>query len=122
MTDAYRKLATHLDNLPGGFPATESGVEIRILKHLFSPAEAEIAPKLNMLPEPVEAIAQRLDMAPGDLAPTLKEMARKGLIVHSGKGGRSTYMAAQFVVGIWEYHVKSLDKSLSKISTITPRF
>ena len=27
--------------MPIGFPATESGVEIRILKHLFSPEQAE---------------------------------------------------------------------------------
>jgi len=27
MTDVYQRLAKHLDNLPGGFPPTESGVE-----------------------------------------------------------------------------------------------
>jgi len=94
MEDVYQSLAAHLDNLPGGFPSTESGVEIRILKRLFNPAEAEIARTLNMLPEPVGAIAQRLDMAPEDLANVLKEMARKGLIVHSGKGGQPAYAAA----------------------------
>lgn len=28
--DAYEKLREHLDGLPGGYPATKSGVEIRI--------------------------------------------------------------------------------------------
>ena len=32
MTDVYKKLAKHLDNLPAGYPSTESGVELRILK------------------------------------------------------------------------------------------
>jgi hypothetical protein len=43
MTDVYEKLAQHLDSLPAGYPRTESGVEMRILKRLFSPEEAEIA-------------------------------------------------------------------------------
>ena len=32
MTEIYKKLAKHLNNTPGGFPETESGVELRILK------------------------------------------------------------------------------------------
>ena len=43
----YTRLREHLDELPGGFPATETGVEIRILKRLFSPPEAELADKLE---------------------------------------------------------------------------
>jgi hypothetical protein len=39
--EIYRKLQKHLDTLPIGFPPTESGVEIRILKHLFTPKQAE---------------------------------------------------------------------------------
>lgn len=30
-TEIYEKLAKYLDNLPAGFPRTESGVEMRIL-------------------------------------------------------------------------------------------
>jgi len=33
--DPYKRLAAHLDDLPGGFPPTESGVEQRILRRLF---------------------------------------------------------------------------------------
>ncbi len=42
----YRKLQRYLDSLPIDYPETESGVEIRILKSLFTPQEAEIALKL----------------------------------------------------------------------------
>ena len=38
--ELYRKLQQHLDRMPVGFPATESGVEIRILRQLFTPEEA----------------------------------------------------------------------------------
>ena len=112
MADVYQQLAMHLDNLPAGFPSTETGVEIRILKRLFTPREAEIAMGLVMMPEPVSAIADRLKTDEAALAPVLEDMSRKGLIYRSGKQGQKLYMAAQFVIGIWEYHVKSLDTEL----------
>ncbi len=33
--DIYRLLARHLDSLPAGFPPTENGVELKILRKLF---------------------------------------------------------------------------------------
>ena len=112
MPDVYENLAKHLDNLPTGFPATESGVELRILKRLFSPEEAEIATGLMMMPEPVAGIAARMEKDPETLAPILEDMSKKGLIFRATKGGQKLYMAAQFVIGIWEYHVNDLDEEL----------
>ncbi len=51
-SDVYRELQQHLDKLPIGFPATETGVEIRILKQLFTPEEAKAATKLGFDLEP----------------------------------------------------------------------
>ena len=59
MTDIYQKLAHHLDDLPGGFPSTESGVELRILRRLFTPDQAELALHLTLLPEQARVIAYR---------------------------------------------------------------
>jgi electron transport complex protein RnfB len=112
MKDVYSRLAEHLDNLPAGYPATESGVELRILKRLFSPTEATIALGLTMRPEPAGAIAARLGQEESHLAPILEEMSHKGLIFRASKGDLNLYMAAQFVVGIWEYHVNDLDPDL----------
>jgi hypothetical protein len=39
----YQQLAQRLNALPEGFPATESGVELRLLAKLFSPEEAALA-------------------------------------------------------------------------------
>lgn len=114
MTDIYRKLARHLDRLPAGFPPTDSGVELRILKRLFTPEEARIAMALTLMLEPVPAIARRLGMAETELAPVLDQMSRKGLIFRSAKQGQTLFMAAQFVIGIWEYHVNDLDEELIK--------
>jgi len=41
--NAYIALQRHLDRQPVGFPATKSGSEIKILKRIFTPQEAEIA-------------------------------------------------------------------------------
>ena len=112
MTDVYKKLAEHLDNLPTSYPSTDSGVELRILKRLFTPEEAEIATTLTMMPEPVVGIAERTGRDPAALAETLAEMSRKGLIFRISKGDKTLYSAAQFVIGIWEYHVNSLDEDL----------
>jgi len=112
MTDLYEKLARHLDNLPAGFPRTESGVEMRILKRLFSPEEAEVAIVLTMMPEPVAGIAQRTGMDETTLAERLADMAKKGLVFRVARGELLLYSAAQFVVGIWEYHLNDLDEDL----------
>ena len=112
MEAIYRDLAAHLDNLPGGYPATESGVELRILKRLFSPEEAELAVCLTMLPETASAIAERTGRDEAGLADRLEGMARKGLLFRLSKDGVKQYAAAQFVVGIWEYHINDLDEAL----------
>ena len=62
-TDIYEKLAQHLDNLPAGYPRTESGVEIRILRRLFTPEDAELALHLTLIPEEsrVEYVVDRVE-------------------------------------------------------------
>lgn len=108
--DAYDRLARHLDDLPGGFPSTESGVELRILRRLFSPEEAELAVHLMLLAEEPRVIARRARITREEAARRLEEMARKGLIYRVRKEGRPTrYMALHFVVGIWEFQVNNLD-------------
>ena len=114
MEPIYKTLAQYLDTLPGGYPATESGIELRILKRLFTPEEAEIAVHLTLMPEPASAIAQRIGADETKLAAILKDMSHKGLIIRMEKKGELKFMAAQFMVGIWEYHVNDLDAGLIK--------
>ncbi len=113
--DVYTKLREHLDELPAGFPATKTGVEIRILKRLFDPAEAELARHVSMKLEPASAIALRAGVDEKKAREMLSQMARKGLIFSIESPDRPpAYMAAQFVVGIWEYHVNDLDEEFVK--------
>ena len=59
-SDLYQKLQKHLNKFPIGFPATESGVEIKLLQYLFNEKEAQIAAKLNLIAEPASKIIKRL--------------------------------------------------------------
>ena len=108
----YEALAVHLDRLPAGFPRTPTGVEMRILRRFFTPEEAALAPLLSMKPEAPSAIAARCGLETEELAEKLEAMARKGLLFRVRRGDEARYMAAQFVIGIWEYHVNDLDPDL----------
>ncbi|THB76390.1 MAG: 4Fe-4S dicluster domain-containing protein [Desulfobacteraceae bacterium] len=113
MNNVYQALAKHLDTqTPGGYPATDSGVEIRILKRLFTPEQADLCAQLVMMPETAQSIADRTGRDINIIAPMLKEMAKKGLIVQVTRPGSETFMLLSFVVGIWEYQVNSLTKEL----------
>jgi NAD-dependent dihydropyrimidine dehydrogenase PreA subunit len=113
MDDIYKKLAKHLDDMPGGFPSTESGVELRILRRLFTPEETALALSLTLLPEEPAHVARRIHLPEEETARRLEEMASKGLIYRiQQKDGPPRYLAWQYAIGIWEFHVNSLDRGL----------
>jgi len=114
MVDVYKKLALHLDNTPCGYPETESGVELRILKQLFTKEEAELDLSLVLKLETAKTIAERSGKDPEAIEPLLIEMGKKGLIIHVNRDGKNTFMLLHFVVGIWEYQVNRLTKELIK--------
>ena len=115
MGDVYKRLATKLDQLPNGFPATESGVELKILQKIFAPEEAEMALKLKPIPETAEVIAERLGMPLAEIESILDSMSKKGQIWPEKKGGQQVYALMPFVIGIWELQVNRLDKELSEL-------
>jgi electron transport complex protein RnfB len=115
--DIYKKLARHIDQMPVAFPATESGVEIRILKYLFTPEEAEIALHLSALPEPADKIYKRLKktgISKDKLEKTLDGMVAKGSIMggrfFKSKGEKKYYSKALLAVGMYELQVNKLTK------------
>ncbi len=119
--DIYRRLQEHLDRMPVGYPATESGVEIRVLKHLFTPEEARIALHLSAVPEPLERIYRRVKktgMSIEQLEQTLDRMVHKGAILGgrlaAGKGGEKRYSKAQLAIGMYEFQVDRLTRELQE--------
>jgi len=111
--NVYERLAQHLDDLPGGFPRTENGVEVRILRRLFTPEDAEFALHLTLIPEEPRVIARRAKIPVREAARQLEEMSKKGLILGIPQEGKPPlYMALQFLVGFWESQVNKLDRDL----------
>ncbi|RJP34769.1 MAG: 4Fe-4S dicluster domain-containing protein [Actinobacteria bacterium] len=113
--DVYHLLREFLDGFPLGFPATASGVEIRILRKLFSPEEAETAVLLSPMPEEVERIAARSGRDAETLAEMLETMSGKGLVFRSRHEGRTLYNAAPFMIGLYEYSVGKMDGELAAL-------
>jgi Na+-translocating ferredoxin:NAD+ oxidoreductase subunit B len=115
MSGVYERLAKKLDDIPNGFPATESGVEIRILKKIFSVEEAEMALKLNPVPETAETIAERLDKPVSEMRSILDGMAGKGQIACPKISGQRMYILAPFMIGFYALQVYRLDKELADL-------
>ncbi|HOO70718.1 MAG TPA: 4Fe-4S binding protein [Spirochaetota bacterium] len=117
--DVYQELRTHIDRMPIAYPETESGVEISLLKQLFTPDEAEIALELSAFPEPLGRIHKRLrhnGMTREQLEHSLDAMVKKGAITGGamfeklGKG--KCYSKAQLAIGMFEYQVNRLTPDL----------
>ena len=115
MTSIYEQLAAKLDDLPHGFPRTESGVELRILEKIFAPDEAAMAVRLLPIPEPVEAIAHRLGRPAEELRPILERMVRRGQILSFRLRGETVYGLAPFVIGIYEFQLPRMDAELATL-------
>ena len=111
--DIYRKLQEHLDTLPIGYPPTGSGVEIRLLKHLFDPDEAKVASQLCFDPRPLTRIHQRLRgtrISYRELEQILDSMYYKGTVDRTIQHGEKHYSNLMFILGIWESRVERLTK------------
>jgi electron transport complex protein RnfB len=109
----YRKLQEFLDQFPLGFPKTSTGVEIKILKKLFTEEEAKLAILLPIMPEPLESMANKLGMHSESLGEKLEHMANKGLVFRLRREGQALYRAAPFMIGLYEYSVNTIDKELA---------
>ncbi|MDT8305703.1 MAG: 4Fe-4S binding protein [Anaerolineae bacterium] len=113
--DDYERLAEHLDRLPGGFHRTESGVEMRILRRLFSPDQAALALHLTLIPEEARVVARRAGIGVEEAEARLEKMARSGLITSLHPKERpAKYMATQAIVGFYEFQVAWMDEDFAR--------
>jgi Pyruvate/2-oxoacid:ferredoxin oxidoreductase delta subunit len=113
--DVFERLATRLDSLPNGFPRTESGVELRILRAIFSAEDAAMALRIKPLPETAGAIARRLKRPVAETKAVLDRMAERGQIASFRLNGKHVYAFVPFVVGIYEFQLERLTKELADL-------
>jgi hypothetical protein len=111
----YKRLAERLDTIPNGFPATESGVELKLLAKLFTPEEAALTVQLKLTPESVEQIAERTGYDVKELETVLSDMVERGLILEKRRKDGVTYALIPFVVGIYELQLEHLDEEMARL-------
>ncbi len=113
MADIYARLAAYLDRLPAGYPPTDSGVELKILRKLFSPEEAALAMHLTLFGEEARVIAFRAHQPVEKVTRMLESMEERGLISSDRLPARPLFSANQFVVGFLEGQAGHLDRELA---------
>jgi ferredoxin len=114
MSDVYERLRARLDDLAVGYPETESKIEIRLLKRMFTEAEAEFFVQLNPLLEAPDDVARRLKRDPNEVADLMEQMAKKGLLFRKREGDQVRYAAVPYVVGIFEFQLGSMDEAFAR--------
>ncbi len=115
MSDAHEQLAQRLDALPNGFPRTDSGIELRILKKIYTEEEAQITCSLKLLPQAPEQVAEGLGRSPEGMAEQLEDMVVKGKIGGVGPKDARAYHVVPWVVGVYEFQMPFIDKELSEM-------
>ncbi len=115
MSDVYRRLAKVLDTLPNGFPSTESGVEIRLLKKIFTPEEADLFCDLRMTFETVDQIAERTGRSLDGLEERLTGMQERGELFGIDLGGTKFFKMMPWAFGIYEFQLSRMDRELAEM-------
>ncbi len=117
MADIYQRLARFLDRLPAGFPPSPSGAELKLLRKLFTPEEADLFMHLSLINESARVVAFRARLPLAQVTAMLEKMAEKGLISCNAAPGREAlYSVNQYVVGFYEEQVDRLDLELAQLT------
>jgi len=112
--NAFEALAETLDKIPNGFKTTDD-TYLRVLKWIFTEEEADLASKMKLMGETVQALAERLNIPEEGLEKKLETMHDKGqIVVHNTRSGRK-YGLMPFAVGIYEEQWKSMDKEFAQL-------
>jgi Na+-translocating ferredoxin:NAD+ oxidoreductase subunit B len=114
--EIYRKLAKVLDTLPSGFPSTESGLEIKILKKIFASDEADLFCDLKLNFETPAQIAKRIGRPLEELDEKLTSMWKRGLVFGAVLGPLKVFKMMPWIVGIWEMQLNRLDRELAELA------
>lgn len=115
MDNVYKRLAEVLDGIPNGYPATESGVELKILTKLFTPEQAELACSLTLEPQTAKAIAGQTGGDEREIFTILKGMRKKGLIEFERGEGGLAFKLIPFIVGFYENQNAKIDEEFARL-------
>ena len=114
MNDIHERLRDRLEMMATGYPSTANGVEVKILRQLFSEEDADLFLKM-------EPGRKQFSRWPCGLRPILRimavrleDMARRGLIFRVKEDETIRYFPVPFIVGIYEFQLNNLNMPLLK--------
>jgi ferredoxin len=115
MPNVFKDLALRLDAIPNGFPATESGVELRLLAKLFAEDEAGLAAGMETEALTAAELAGRSGRDEATVRPLLKSMLSKGLIELEKTERGIGFKLIPFVVGFYERQNGRIDAEFAAL-------
>ena len=124
--DICERLANALDALPHGFARTASGVEIRLIKKVFTEDEVWLAGQLTRFPETAAEIAKRVGRDEAEVTATLESLVPRRLVRLDSPGmaapglappvaGEKRYRLGPFLVGWYEAMMRLQDKEFAEL-------
>ncbi|MEW5736135.1 MAG: 4Fe-4S dicluster-binding protein [Thermodesulfobacteriota bacterium] len=113
--DVYLRLAKVLDSLPNGFPATEAGIEQKLLRKVFTPEEADLFCDLKLKFESPADIAARTGRPLEGLDEKLLSMYKNGQLFMVDFGTTRVYKMLPWVFGIFEFQLNRMDREFAEL-------
>lgn len=119
--EVYNKLAKVLDTLPNGFPATDSGMEIDLLRKIFTPDQADLFCDLRLQFESAASVAERTARPLEGLEEKLIAMGNNGQVFAVNLEGNWFFRMLPWVFGIYEFQLARMDERLARLCEVYNR-
>ena len=110
MDKIFFTLRDFLNSMPNGFPPAASGVDIEILKTIFTEEEAGVFMNLKFNFETPAQISKRAGYETEYLERILPEMAEKGQLLKISINNMKLYRSFPVVFGIYEFQAGRMNR------------
>jgi ferredoxin len=101
--NVYETLAEALTQAGGAVPIIPCDEFTRLVRELFSPAEAALCSAMPPGVNPVETICEHARRPEAEVVPLLESLADKALVFHQKRGGRDHYKLMPVLPGFFEF-------------------
>jgi Fe-S-cluster-containing hydrogenase component 2 len=115
MSDVYERLADALNALPNGFPRTETGSDIRMLRFVYSEKQAALACELTRVYELATDVAARLGRPAQEVSAGLFDLVREGKAWMEKQDGKVRFRLAPFVPGSYEAYIGHMSEEMARL-------